>query len=86
MTLLYSREAKEQIRSLPPETKKGLRQTLDGLRENPYLGKPLQRELSGFWSLAFKRYRIIYKSIPRDNTLRIYAVGRREVVYEDLTR
>ena len=86
MTLLYSQEAKGQIRSLSPEIKKGLREILEGLREDPYLGKPLQRELSGFWSLVFKQYRVIYKIIPRDNAVRIYMIGRRETVYEEFTK
>jgi mRNA-degrading endonuclease RelE of RelBE toxin-antitoxin system len=84
VTLLYSREAKERIRILPPETKKGIKQFLEALREDPYLGKPLQRELAGFWSVAFKNYRIIYRLAESRNILQIYTVGRRKEIYQEL--
>lgn len=83
MTLSYSREAKERIRSLPPEIKRGIKEILDTLREDPYLGKPLRRELTGFWSARFRYYRIIYQWAPDQKIVKIFTVGRRERVYED---
>ena len=86
MILAYSSEAKERIRSLPPEVKRGVKEILDGLGNNPYLGKPLQRELSGFWSIAFRYYRIIYKILDSENRLLIYSIGRRKEIYEDFVK
>jgi len=84
MKLIYSSEAKEVISSFHPEVKRGLRQLLDELQKNPILGKPLKRELTGFSSLAYKRYRIIYKHFPRDKILRIYLIAHRRKVYDTL--
>jgi len=83
MTLLYAQEARDRIRSLPPEIKRGVRQALESLQENPSMGKPLQRELTGFWSLSYKRHRIIYKPLADQKTIRIYTLGERKRIYQD---
>jgi mRNA-degrading endonuclease RelE of RelBE toxin-antitoxin system len=84
VTLTYSREAKDRIRSLSPDLKKAVRSALEVLAETAYAGKPLQRELTGFWSLRVQRYRIIYKILSEERRVLIYTLGRREKVYEDL--
>lgn len=86
MTLLYSREARDRIRALPPTAKKAVRSALDGLSEDPDLGKALQRELTGFRSLRVGRYRIIYRLDPIKKEVLIYTLGKRERIYEDLAR
>lgn len=86
MRLSYSPEAKQIIRNLPPEIKQGIRFLLEGLREGPYGGKPLQRELIGFYSLRYKRYRIIYKPLPDKGEIRIYTIGLRREIYVEFTK
>ena len=86
MTLLYSHEAKERIRHLPPEIKKGIKALLESLREDPSLGKALRRELASFWSIRYKRYRIIYQWLSEENRIQIYTIDRRERVYEDFSK
>ncbi len=83
MILLYSREAKERIKSLPPEIKRGIKESLENLQSNPYQGKALQKELSGFYSLRFQKYRIIYE-ILSPQKIYIRTLGHRKNVYEDL--
>ncbi|MBU0506495.1 MAG: type II toxin-antitoxin system RelE/ParE family toxin [bacterium] len=46
---------------LPPIIEKGIRVLLEELQDEPYLGKALQRDLTGYRSVPFKRYRVIYK-------------------------
>ena len=84
MTLRYSQEAYRRLQSLAPEIKKGVKALLASLREDPYLGKPLQRELEEFRSLAYKRHRIIYKIAHEDKEIRIYLVGHRKTIYEEI--
>lgn len=85
MALIYSHEAKEQIRTLHPETKQGIKAVLEGLVENPHSGKPLQRELIGFWSIDYKRYRAIYQ--PQQNgDIQIHVIGHRTEIYNDFLR
>lgn len=83
MKLVYSDLSKKQIQKLPPLIKKGIREILEFLKISPYLGKPLQRELLGFRSMRYKRYRIIYR-IEENASLLIYTVEHRKSVYEEL--
>lgn len=81
MKLLYTKEARDEIRGLAPEIKQGIRRTLEELRGNPYLGKPLRVDLKGFYSLPFKRYRVLYKIELAKQTIQIYSIGHRSTVY-----
>jgi mRNA-degrading endonuclease RelE of RelBE toxin-antitoxin system len=82
----FTPEASRLAAKLHPENKKLLKQALIGLRRNPYTGKDLQEELSGFKSLRLKRYRVIYTVNEEENYIEIYYVGRRSDVYEQFRR
>ena len=69
---------------LAPEIKRLARQSLKELAENPYLGKPLEKELSDFHSYAFLRYRIVYKIQAEEKAIDVVAVAHRSTVYTDL--
>ena len=69
---------------LPPEIKRLARQGLKELAENPYLGKPLEDELSDFHSYRFLRYRIVYRIQAAEKAIDVVAVGHRGTVYTDL--
>lgn len=84
MKLAYSAKAKEQIRILPPPVKQEIKLALESLLSNPYAGKPLQRELSGFWTCAVKRYRIIYAIDSKIKSLLVFHVAHRDFVYESV--
>ncbi|MBI4411291.1 MAG: type II toxin-antitoxin system RelE/ParE family toxin [Deltaproteobacteria bacterium] len=71
---------------MPPEIKQGIRLLLDELQKNPHSGKPLQRELTGFYSLRYKRHRIIYKPISDRKEIRIYSIGPRKEIYAEFTK
>ena len=49
--LLYSATSKNLIRKLHPELKSIIRGRLKKLPDNPYVGKPLERKLSGYFTL-----------------------------------
>jgi mRNA interferase RelE/StbE len=78
----FSPEASRLLSRLHPDIKKIAKKTLTELRDHPYIGKDLQEELSGFKSLRFKQYRIIYDLDDNRRLIRIYYVGRRRDVYE----
>ena len=80
--LLYSRTSRDQIRSLHPQVKSLVRSYVQQLKENPYLGKGLERDLSGYYSLRLKRFRVIYNIDPRHHVVRIHYVGHRKDIYE----
>ncbi len=86
MKLLYAPGAKEAISRLPPDIKNSIRMGLESLREDPYQGKALQKELSGFYSLRIARFRILFKALPAEHVVRIYTIGPRRTVYEDFLK
>ena len=81
-SLIYSRTSRDQARSLHPLIKPYIRARIAALRENPYLGKNLQRELSGYYSLRVKRHRIIYKIKASNYQIEIHFIGHRKDIYQ----
>ncbi|MEK7517161.1 MAG: type II toxin-antitoxin system RelE/ParE family toxin, partial [Patescibacteria group bacterium] len=55
---------------------------LEELREDPYVGKPLSKDLTGRFSYKISVYRIIYKVRERDKVVNILSAGHRSTVYE----
>ena len=74
--------ANETGKKLNPEISKAAKAALQELALNPYLGKELQAELSGFWSLRFLRYRIIYRVDVQQKIIVVWAIGNRRDIYE----
>ena len=81
-SLLYSATSRRQVAELHPEIKSVVRSRLDTLRKDPFTGKRLERDLSGYRSLRARRYRIIYKVNEEKESLEIHYVGRRKDIYE----
>ncbi len=80
--LLYSETSFKQIKKIHPHLKHVIKSKIEQIRENPYIGKFLQRELSGYLSLRINRYRIIYKILEDKQVIQIYYVGHRRDIYE----
>ena len=80
--LLYSQTSRKQIRSLHPQIKPIVKSHNQKLKENPHLGKALEKELSGYYSVRMKRFRVIYKINHRSHTDQIHCVGHRKDIYE----
>ena len=72
----------EVIRALPPEVKRGVRNAIRALSDDPLLGIALQRELEGLRKYRVRRYRIVYGIDRPAGLIRIVAVGHRTIVYE----
>ena len=80
--LQYSQTARDLIRKAHPELKAIARERLKELIENPYAGKRLEKELSGYFSLRAMRYRILYKIRAQNQTVEVHYVGHRKDVYQ----
>jgi mRNA interferase RelE/StbE len=80
--LSYSETSAKQIKSLHPLLKPLVKKHVEELRQAPFLGKPLERELSGYYSLRAKRYRIIYDLDHPNHLVRIHYLGPRRDIYE----
>jgi mRNA-degrading endonuclease RelE of RelBE toxin-antitoxin system len=80
--LLYSETSRKQIRKLHPQIKPVVKSKIEKLLENPFSGKWLEKELSGYLSLQAKRFRVIFKIRDNDQTVEIHYVGHRKDIYE----
>ncbi|MGI8419114.1 MAG: type II toxin-antitoxin system RelE family toxin [Candidatus Levyibacteriota bacterium] len=81
--LRIENEAKKElkvIKDLYGET--SLDDAMVEIREFPFIGKPLSRELTGSFSYRIGVYRIIYKIDKKEKTIKIITAGHRENVYE----
>jgi mRNA interferase RelE/StbE len=74
----------EIIRHLPPDVKRSVKQALRSLSADPLLGAPLMRELAGLRKFKVRRFRIIYGLNRKARVIRIFAIGHRREVYEEL--
>ena len=83
-TLKVPRDVRDLIRRLSPQMKRKVRAALGDILRDPNSGKPLQRELEGYWSLRLGRHRIIYR--PDDAGSEIAAFGPRKTIYEEMAR
>jgi mRNA-degrading endonuclease RelE of RelBE toxin-antitoxin system len=80
--LLYSETSRKQIRKLHPQIKPVVKSKLEKLQENPFSGKWLEKELSGYLSIQAKRFRVIYKIRDNDQAVEIHYIGHRKDIYE----
>ncbi|MGH2491902.1 MAG: type II toxin-antitoxin system RelE family toxin [Candidatus Limnocylindria bacterium] len=79
-----SLDAATVIRGAHPDQRRKIRAMVDALRERPEIGKPLRRELEGYWSARVGRYRVIYRW--SGGLLAVVLVGPRANIHEDASR
>jgi mRNA-degrading endonuclease RelE of RelBE toxin-antitoxin system len=80
--LLYSATSRRQIRKLHPRIKPLVKSKIEKLQGNPFAGKELEKELSGYLSMRAERFRVIYKISDNDQAIEIHYVGHRKDIYE----
>ena len=80
--ILYSETSRNQIKRLHPQIKAVVKSKIKKLQENPFTGKWLEKELSGYLSIRTKRFRIIYKIREERRIVEIHHVGHRKDIYE----
>lgn len=80
--LRISSKAASEIKKIPHPHQKAIMLSLVEIKEDPLLGKPLTRELTGKFSFRVGVYRIIYKVNKKDKVIDILTAGHRGTVYE----
>ena len=80
--LSYSETSLNQIKKLHPYLKPIVKAKIEYISANPFMGKLLEKELSGYLSFRAKRYRIIYKVEEDTKTIKIHYIGHRKDIYE----
>lgn len=80
--LRIAKSAKKQIDIISKNHRNAIISALKDIKEDPFIGKPLKRELSGLYSFRVSVYRIIYKINLKDKIIIILTAGHRAVVYQ----
>jgi mRNA interferase RelE/StbE len=75
----------EVVRHLPPEIKQAVKAALRSIAIEPATGEPLRGELEGLWKFRVRRYRLVYAVDQRQRVIRIFAVGHRRGIYEEVS-
>lgn len=77
-----SSKAERQIKQIKKIYQTAILSALEELREDPYVGKPLSKDLTDRFSYKISIYRIIYKVNERDKIVNILSAGHRATIYE----
>jgi mRNA-degrading endonuclease RelE of RelBE toxin-antitoxin system len=51
---------------------------------DPFAGAPLVGELTGLWRIKVRRFRIVYDPDRKARVIRIFVIGHRREVYDEL--
>ncbi len=81
-TVVIFPEARRAIKLLKKTYKISIRAVIRDLKEDPFSGKPLTRELTGRHSYKVGVYRIIYKVDKPNKKVYILTIGHRSTVYQ----
>ncbi len=74
--------AKKELKNIKKIYEAAINSALEEIKENPFAGKPLTRELIGKHSYKIDSYRIIYKINKKDRIINVLIAGHRATVYE----
>jgi len=73
--------AERFLRKLDKFFQKRLINKISELKINPFIGKPLVGNLSGFWRLRVDKYRILYKVEKQKLIVYVLDIGHRKNIY-----
>ena len=80
--LRISSRAEKEIKKIPRPHQNAILLSLIDIKEEPFLGKPLTRGLTGRFSFRVGLYRIIYKVNKKDKIIDVLTAGHRAKVYD----
>ncbi len=74
--------AKKELKYISTLHKQALTSVFEELKDGPFLGKPLARELTGRFSYRVSNYRVIYKINKKEKIIQVITAGHRSKVYK----
>ena len=80
--LKLTTKAKRELKNISHRHKLALANIFEEVKDDPYLGKSLTRELTGKYSYKVGVYRIIYKVSKKDKVITIITAGHRATIYK----
>ncbi len=84
--LVVAAAARRKIKLIPREHQEAVVFALTEVRENPFAGKALTRELTGRFSFRIGVYRLVYKVDQKDKVIQVINVGHRANVYKPVLK
>ncbi|OGM25896.1 hypothetical protein A2962_00425 [Candidatus Woesebacteria bacterium RIFCSPLOWO2_01_FULL_39_61] len=79
--LRISAQARKRLKQISKRRQAAVLSAIREIKEDPFIGKPLTRELTGRFSYKLGVFRIIYKVNKKDKIIEIITVGHRVTVY-----
>lgn len=79
--LLISSKAERRLKKLKIEYQQAVVEALEEISGDPFVGKPLTRELTGRFSYRVGVYRIIYRINESNKSVQVITAGHRSNVY-----
>ena len=80
--LIISPQAQKELKKIKRAHQPSIRLLIEEIREDPKVGKPLNRNLQGKFSYRLSVYRVIYKINQKDGIINIISVGHRAKIYD----
>ena len=75
-------KAQKQIKGIKKIYKQAIKLAIEEIKDDPFVGKLLSRELTGKFTYKVSVYRIIYKINKEDKIVNILSAGHRSTVYD----
>jgi len=79
--VIVAPEAQKGMKHLKSVLKRALTEAVKDLKDDPFSGKPLSRELAGRYTYRIGVFRIIYTINKQDRKVYIIGSGHRATVY-----
>ena len=80
--LQVSAKARKELKQISRIYEKtAIIEAIDDIKEDPLLGKPLNREFFGMFSYKVGVYRIVYKITEQDKKIIVLRIRHRSTVY-----
>lgn len=82
MHVLVQPKAKKELKKLPQKERRKILRLLEQLEDNPFIGKKLEGELKGHYSIRIWPYRVIYQVLKKETMIIILRIAHRQGVYK----
>ncbi|OGY23474.1 MAG: hypothetical protein A2172_04625 [Candidatus Woykebacteria bacterium RBG_13_40_15] len=80
--LILSARTRKELKKVPKQHREAILLALDEVKNDPFEGKPLSRELIGRFSYRVGVYRVIYQVNKQNQTIYISTAAHRGKVYK----
>ncbi len=81
-SLNLDKDTKVFLKKLDKPEQERILNKLEGLKNNPELGKPLTGNLTGLWSLRIGKYRALYRILNEKLIIIVLDIGHRKDIYD----